>query len=195
MQLTTLFTLLAGTVASVSAAALVPKDTSPEFNLFVHQPDAEIHGRPLIASKSRLWISPSWTKQDARCRWGQGQPAEGNAAVLFREDDKLFLYGVEEDSQQQLALNPKENGQDNLLYFNTDGGVPNQNLWTEGWTEDDGYLSFLSALFQACPVDNEWNTFRVDIYANATAIDEGCLTFQAKIKIDEDPLPCTYSLE
>lgn len=115
MHLTTAFTLLAGTVASVSAAALVPKDTS-EFTLTAQNPGTVIHDRALIASQGRLWLSRAWSKQDASCKWDQEKPpAEG--AILFLKGDELFLYGGREESHQQLALDPKEDGTFSRLVF------------------------------------------------------------------------------
>ncbi|KAH6626593.1 hypothetical protein B0J18DRAFT_144175 [Chaetomium sp. MPI-SDFR-AT-0129] len=193
MQLTTLFTLLAGTVASVSAAALVPREDPSDFSLTVHKPDSPLHGRALIASESRLWISTSWSKRQALCRWGEGKRPDGDGATFSLDGDKLFLYGIGGQPFQQLGLDPKEDGLDNLKYFSSIAGKPSENFRTDGWRDDGGILSFSWALFQACPVDDGYDTYRVDIYANSSALDKGCVTFDAKINAQEVPLPCTYT--
>lgn len=49
------------------------------------------------------------------------------------------------------------------------------------------------ALFQACPIVDGWDTYRVDLYANPSALDQGCITFEAKAHVEDKPLPCMYT--
>lgn len=115
MHLTTVFTLLAGTVASVSGTTLAPKAKGPEkFNLFVQRSILPpLNGRPITASGNKLRVSLFGSDTDSRCE--NGPPAEG-AATLFVQYQALFLYGGEYGSFQQVGVDRSEDGMSSLRH-------------------------------------------------------------------------------
>ncbi|KAK4146367.1 uncharacterized protein C8A04DRAFT_25877 [Dichotomopilus funicola] len=197
MHLTTAFTILTSTAASVSAAALTPKGTAAEatdgkFNLRALRPGGPIDMKFINASKDKLWLSLPEDKHDEQCNGGE---LTAGAAVLFVQDQQLFLYGGETDSHQQVAIDLSPEGHGRLLYFNELNGKPNPRAEIYGWsTPSDGQLlASQYGNFLACAEDD--GTYSVYVTRETPGADLKCFQFDATAVSQSNAVPCTYSSE
>ncbi|KAH6626579.1 hypothetical protein B0J18DRAFT_455786 [Chaetomium sp. MPI-SDFR-AT-0129] len=192
MQLTAL-SLLAS-VASVSAAALTPKDTNElfenKFTLVAERRGAPFDGQFVTASKSSLRLLVPSEKRDAQCTKGSGdQPA-----VLIRKHHELFLYNSDEDFPQQLAVNTLAENPNNLKYFSHLNNVPDHGNWeTMGWDIGrQSRIQFYDRPWVACQEPD--GTYKVGVAWKKT-IDSSCLTIRLLPEHQYYATKCQYSEE
>ncbi|KAK4142458.1 uncharacterized protein C8A04DRAFT_29907 [Dichotomopilus funicola] len=187
MQLTTTFTLLTSLAASVSAAALAPRDTSGIFSLLALHPNLPFNGQLVTASKSGLWLLVPPDQRDAQC-YGRAPP---NLPAVFTHDgDEVRLYGEGFD-RQLLVVNTSADRQDNLKYFsepvtNTDWQVGG---WTESTTEP---LLFQGNSWAACSQPD--GTWKVGV-SLGNDDNEECVDITIYPVDALAPVPCRYSQE
>ncbi|KAH6626604.1 hypothetical protein B0J18DRAFT_408896 [Chaetomium sp. MPI-SDFR-AT-0129] len=198
MQLTAL-TLLAGAVASVSAAALAPKDTSAasatsdKFTLFAKSDSQLIDGKPIQARDNRMWLSLPPGGQKARC--GPSTPDPG-VATLFIKDRELFLWGDEGHSHQKFGVFFNKPDPDNLEYFNDARDWPRAPALTSGWTVDwDSKSVEIENLdYLACSKSD--GTYTVGLTRKSSShlpVPSGCTVFTVQATRDDAPVGCEYS--
>ncbi|KAK4142437.1 uncharacterized protein C8A04DRAFT_29885 [Dichotomopilus funicola] len=176
MQLTVL-TVLAGAVASVSAAGLTPKATVSTFHLVARDlTNSPIDKKVIRAKDSQLWVGLHVGEQGADC--DKNTPSS-ERATFFLKDDELFLYGGEEDSHQQFGLDISLEDDENLEYFNNTLGNPNELVETHGWSIDPGstLLSYRNHPFVACQKSD--GLFTVGIFTYNVDPDTICYRFNA----------------
>ncbi|KAH6626591.1 hypothetical protein B0J18DRAFT_425190 [Chaetomium sp. MPI-SDFR-AT-0129] len=196
MQLTTIFTLLAGTTATVSAVVLTPRATSRNFILRVQDDQPGLRGQVLSASKSRLWVSLPEDKQDAQCEKGPEAGWIKGAAALFLRDSELFLYGGGDHAVQKFGVDRQANDRDNLKYFDTTHDNPSDTVVTRGWYIDSGRnaLAFSGALLLACP---ESGAYTVGVFQGKSTPEDraNCIPFHPEVVENDASVPCEYSEE
>ncbi|KAK4142441.1 uncharacterized protein C8A04DRAFT_29889 [Dichotomopilus funicola] len=195
MQLTTLLALLTSVMASVPAAALAPKAegadwTGPKFSLVALRPGTAIHEKDITASNSQLWVSRPGGQQGAQCNNGQGTASGNNTmTTLFIKDNELLLYGGDENSHQQFAVDTEKAA-------NVNWG-PDERFETKGRTVDleSGFLSPSEEPFIACPGSDDSYTVSMFTRSSGQELLERCILFNAQTKVVGQPVSCEYSEE
>lgn len=97
-------TILAGAVASVSAAALASRDLVTTYTLTVESDDPTFKKGIISASQGKLWVSLPDNVKDAVCGEDPDETLEHGVAKVFLIADELFLYNRVSEFYQMFAV-------------------------------------------------------------------------------------------
>ncbi|KAH6626576.1 hypothetical protein B0J18DRAFT_477350 [Chaetomium sp. MPI-SDFR-AT-0129] len=196
IQLTAL-TLLAGAVASVSAAALAPRcKTGGTFTLIAWKEGSPIDGKTISATHSKLWVARPDRGPDERCHDGK---LDNGAAVFLLSGREVLLYGGSDGvSTQTLAVHRSGPGKGNLKFFTIVAGLPPPRPFeTSGWSIERSTptLFYDGRPFLGCPeLDGSYSVY---VYYRGLNDRPGgrrdCVQFDLEAREQPYPVPCIYS--